>query len=121
MEWSAEMFDFMKKLAVIVSIVFVVYSGVMFGMPYYRHYAFRTDAVDIVRFKYSEYSAGKRMHMVKEKLFEKAQEVGLPISKNDIKVERTQTGYWAYVKWQETVDILGQYQKTLKFEVEVSS
>nr|NIT03378.1 hypothetical protein [Candidatus Saccharibacteria bacterium] len=42
------MLDFVKKLAVIVSILFVVYCVFMFGMPYYRYYAFKTDAADIV-------------------------------------------------------------------------
>jgi hypothetical protein len=115
------MFDFMKKVAVIVTIVFVVYSGVMFGMPYYRYYAFRTDAADIVRFSYKARSEREKMEKLRDEMFEKSQEVGLPISKNHIKVERTETGFWVYIKWQETVDILGQYQKTLHFEVEVSS
>jgi hypothetical protein len=114
------MFDFIKKLAIIVSIVFVIYSGVQFGMPYYRYYAFKTDAADIVRFNYVG-SESRRIHDLRQEMFEKSQEVGLPISENDIKVERTETGYWVVVHWQETVDILGQYQKTLEFEVEVSS
>jgi len=70
-----------------------------------------------VRFNYRPPDELKKL---KTKLFERAEEVGLPISENNIEVERTQTGYWAMIQWQETVDILGQYQKTYHFEVEVS-
>lgn len=110
------MFDFMKKLIYITVFVFVVYSGIQFGMPYYRYYAFKTDAADIVRFRYSDRNA---IEDLKSKMLERAQEIGVPISKNHIKAHRTETGYWAEIKWQETVDILGQYQKTLYFKVEV--
>jgi hypothetical protein len=115
------MFDFMKKLAIIITIVFVAYCVFMFGMPQYKYYAFKTDAADIVRFTFKGRDDREKVEKLRKEMFEKAQEVGLPISENHIKVESTETGYWVYIKWQETVDILGQYQKTFEFEVEVSS
>lgn len=110
------MFDFIKKLAYVVAFLFAVYSGFQFGMPYYRYYAFKTDAADIIVFNYRESDA---VDEIRKQLTERAQELGIPISPGHIKVYRTDRGYWAEVKWQETVDILGQYQKTLRFEVEV--
>ncbi len=114
------MLDFVKKLAVIVSILFVVYCVFMFGMPYYRYYAFKTDAADIVRFQYVG-SERQRMEKLEKELIERGLDVGLPIGVQNVTVKPTETGLWAKIKWKETVDILGQYQKTLEFEVEVSS
>lgn len=110
------MFDFIKKLAYIVAFLFVVYSGFQFGMPYYRYYAFKTDAADIIVFGYRGRDADEE---IKKSMYERAQDLGIPISPGHVKVYPTNKGYRAEVKWQETVDILGQYQKTLRFEVEV--
>lgn len=111
------MFDFIKKLAYLVTFVFVVYCGFQFGMPYYRYYAFKTDAADIIRY---ELRGQDEMGAIKAKMLERAEEIGVPISANHIKMYVTEKGYAAEIKWQETVDILGQYQKTLQFAVEVS-
>jgi hypothetical protein len=110
------MFDFIKKLAYLATFLFVVYSCFQFGMPYYRYYAFKTDAADIIRF---EHRGREAEEDIRRDLVERAQELGIPISPDGMQVYRTEEGYWAEVKWQETVDILGQYQKTLSFEVEV--
>ncbi|MEJ2314002.1 MAG: hypothetical protein P8Y85_04335 [Nitrospirota bacterium] len=110
------MFDFIKKLAYIVSVVFIIYAGFRFGMPYYRYYAFKTDAADIVRFDFTVRDAEEE---IRKDLIERAQELGVPIGANQINVYRTEDGYRVDAKWQETVDLLGQYQKTLSFEVEV--
>jgi hypothetical protein len=111
------MFKHIKTLLWVALVVFAVYSGIQFVMPQYRYYAFKTDAADIVRFRYRPPNDLKKL---RTKLYEKVEEVGLPVSENHIEVERTERGYWARIKWQETVDILGQYQKTYHFEVEVS-
>ncbi len=109
------MFDFIKKFAYVVTFIFVVYTGFQFGMPYYRYYAFRTDVADYVKFKYRNKDD---ISALKSKILEKALDLGIPISANHIKAEHIEGGYWVIVQWQETVDILGQYQKTLHFRVE---
>lgn len=113
------MFDFIKKLVYLVVFVFVIYSGVMFGMPYYRYYAFKTDAADIARFQYKGRTDEEKISQMKAALLEKAEALGVPIGEKHIDVERTETGYLVTIQWQETVDLLGQYQKTLPFEIEV--
>ena len=112
------MFKHIKTLIWVALVVFAVYSGIQFVMPQYRYYAFKTDAEDIIRFRYRP--PNEALKKLRTKLYEKVEEVGLPVSKKQIEVERTERGYWARIKWQETVDILGQYQKTYYFEVEVS-
>jgi len=114
------MFAWIKTIAILLIVVFAIYVGVQFGMPYYRYYSFKTDAADIVRFKRYEPNDMKMKH-IREDLLEKAQSAGMPISMNDIAIEKTETGFWVDVEWQETVNILNQYKKVLSFEVEVSS
>lgn len=114
------MVDFIKKVAVIVVILFIVYTGIMFGMPYYRYYAFKTDAADIVRFQYTG-TEKHQMEKLEAELIERGTKVGVPIGVQNIKIQPTETGFRADIKWKETVNILGQYHKTLAFEVEVSS
>lgn len=111
------MFKKIKTLIWLALVVLMVYSGIQFGMPQYRYHAFKTDASDIVRFRYHPPNELKKL---RTKLLERAEEVGLPVYEENIEVDRTERGYWARIKWEETVDILGQYQKTYHFEVEVS-
>ena len=114
------MFDWIKRTVIIAVVFLTIYSGVKFGMLYYRYYAFKTDTADMVHF--SLYGSDEsKIKQMRDQIFEKAQSIGVPITANQIYVETTETGFWVNIEWQETVDILGQYQKVLSFEIEVSS
>jgi hypothetical protein len=104
---------YIKLIFVIALIVFLGYLGVKFGTPYYNYSAFKSEAKEIARI-----SLGDR-EKTRAQIFEKAVELKLPIEEKDIAV--TQTGKTVRVKtsWSETVDILGVYQKTLDFAIDI--
>ncbi len=93
-------------------LVFLVYSGVKFGMPYYRYLAFKSDAKEIVRVFSIEL---KNEEDIKGKVFERAQELKIPINKEDIEISKTEKIVRIRTSWFESVDILGIYHKTLTF------
>ncbi len=82
-------------------------------MPYYRYYAFKTDATDIIRFQVRD------VEQMRAKLLQRALDIGVPITAKEIVVEPTDRGYWTLIRWSEEVNILDQYKKTLKFEIEL--
>ncbi|MFH0933246.1 MAG: hypothetical protein V1832_02870 [Nitrospirota bacterium] len=92
----------------------LVYSGIKFGMPYYRYLAFKSDAKEIARVSLEL----KDEEDIKGKVFERAQELKIPISKEDIEISRTPNMVRVRTSWFEGVDILGIYHKTLTFTVD---
>ncbi len=107
------MFTFLKRLFILAALALSIYSGYKYAMPYYRYYAFRTDAQDIIRFRV------RSADVMKAKLYQKALDVGIPISEKGITVEEMDGGYWGTVRWSEEVNILDRHRKVLRFEVEL--
>ena len=104
----------MRKIIWLLILVFLVYTGIKFGMPYYRYVAFKADAKEIARV----FGDLNKEEEIKKMAFERAQELKIPIDKEDIKL--TVTGKTVRIKttWFEGVDILGIYQKTLTFSID---
>jgi hypothetical protein len=104
---------YIKLIFVTALIVFLGYLGVKFGTPYYNYSAFKSEAKEIARISLGD------IEKTRAQIFEKAVELKLPIEEKDITV--TQTGKMVRVKtsWSETVDILGVYQKTLGFDIDI--
>jgi hypothetical protein len=96
-------------------LAFLVYSGIKFGMPYYRYLAFKSDAKEIVRVFFEHKNEGE----IKDKIFERAQELKIPINKEDIEVSMTAKSVRIRTSWFEVVDLLGIYRKTLTFTVDI--
>lgn len=104
---------FVKFFFVVLVLAFLVYTGIKFGMPYYKYSAFKTDSKEIARISVGD--IGK----TKAQLFERAQELKIPITEESIQVTKTEKRVRVRTSWSETVDMLGLYQKTLNFNVDV--
>lgn len=107
----------MKK-AIFWLLIFIslVYSGLKFGFPYYRYLAFKSDAKEIVRVSVE----ARNEEEIRNKIFERSQELKIPIDRTDIEVSRTDRNVIVKTSWFEVVDILGIYKKTLKFYIDTS-
>lgn len=104
----------LKRLIWIAVLGLAVYSGYMFGMPYYRYYAFKSDAADMVRFRITD------VQEMKEKVLEKAKDYGVPVDEGAIQIWKTEEGdYRMKASWFEDVNILGVYKKRLMFDFTV--
>ena len=103
----------MRKIIWLLILSFLVYSGIKFGMPYYRYVAFKSEVKEMARI-----SVGLKEDEVKNRVFERAQELKIPIEKDDIELSTTEKTVWIRTSWFEVVDILGLYRKTLIFSVD---
>ena len=104
---------YIKLIFTTALIAFGIYAGIKFGMPYYRYSAFKSDVTEMTRV-----SLGN-VNKTKEEVFQRAQELKIPIAEDDIAVEKKQNTVSVKTSWSETVDLLGVYQKTLDFDVDV--
>lgn len=104
---------FIKFTFVVIILVSLVYLGVKFGIPYYKHSAFQSDVKELARISLGD---TKR---TRAQIFERAQELKIPLEEEDIVVTRKEKSVRVNTSWEETVDVLGLYQKTLKFRVDV--
>ncbi len=104
---------FFKFIFVTGLIAFLIYAGLQFGMPFYRYSAFKNDAKELARISLGE------AEKTRAQIFERAQELKLPLEEKDIEVTRSTRGTRVKTSWSETVDILGIYQKTFDFTVDV--
>jgi len=101
-----------KALFWFLILALLIYSGIKFGTPYYRYLAFKSDAKEIVKVSL------ENEEEVKNKVFERAKELKIPIDREDIEISRNEKVMRVKTSWVEVVDIGGIYQKTLKFSVD---
>lgn len=104
---------FIKFVFVTAVIAFLVYAGIQFGMPYFRYSAFKSDARELARISLGD------VEKTRIQLFERAQELKIPIEEKAIMVTKTQKTVQVNTSWSETVDLLGLYQKRLDFTVNI--
>jgi hypothetical protein len=94
----------------------VVYAGYQFAIPQYRYHVFESDLRDVIRFSVKDEAA------MLEKVMQKVEEHGIPVTKDEIAIYRDREGrYNAEVSWSHTVDIFGLYARTYDFHVAVGS
>ncbi|MDP3260006.1 MAG: hypothetical protein Q8M34_05400 [Thermodesulfovibrionales bacterium] len=105
---------FFKFVFVIGLIAFLMYAGFQLGMPFYRYTSFKTDAKEIARV-----SVSGDIERTRAQIFERAQELNIPIKEKDIEAMKTTRGMRVKTAWSEEVDILGIYQKTFDFKLDV--
>jgi hypothetical protein len=103
---------FIKFIFIILALASLVYAGLKFGMPYYKYSAFKSDTKELARISIGD------TEKTKAQIFERAQELKLPLEENDIKVTKTAIGVRVQASWSETVDLLGLYQKKFNFAVD---
>lgn len=91
----------------------LVYAGIKFGIPYYKHSAFQSDVKELARISLGD------TEKTRNQIYERAQELKLPLEAKDIVVTKTERAVRVRTSWEETVDLMGLYQKTLTFSVNV--
>lgn len=104
---------FIKPLLVIAIMGFLVYSGIQFGVPYYRYSAFKSEAKEIARLELGQ------VEKTRAQIFEVAQNQKIPIEAEDIQITKKTNTTRIQTSWSVDVDILGLYQRTLHFTVDV--
>ncbi|MBF0564824.1 MAG: hypothetical protein HQK89_06245 [Nitrospirae bacterium] len=104
----------MPVISIIVTIM-IFYAGYVFGMPYYRYSSLESECVEIARL-------GQDKPKTLDLVYEKVQELKLPIPKEDITVNVDEKEKKVNVKisWHVKADYLGVYQKTLDFNINVT-
>jgi len=103
----------MRKIIWLLILSFLVYSGIKFGMPYYRYVAFKSEVKEMTKV-----SVGLKEDEIKNRVFERAQELKIPIQRDDIELFTTEKMVQIRTSWFEVVDILGLYRKTLIFSID---
>lgn len=105
---------FIKPILWIGILALLIYSGVQFGMPYYRHAAFKNEVVDITRVGLGN------VDRIKAQVFESAQSHNLPLKEKSISVKLVgDNSVRVTASWNEQVDLFGVYQHTLYFDIDV--
>ena len=104
---------FIKPLLTVVILLLAGYVGIEFGIPYYRHSSFASEAKAIARLELGN------IEKTRAQLYEAAQDLKIPIEEKDIVVTKKLHTTRVQTSWSTTVDILGLYQKTLDFTVDL--
>ena len=104
---------FIKFIFVTAILFSLVYVGIKFGIPYYKHSAFQSDVKELARISVGD------TEKTRNQIFERAQELKLPLEAKDIVVTKTERTVRVRTSWEETVDLMGFYQKNLTFSVNV--
>lgn len=104
---------FIKFFFVVLVLAFLVYAGIEFGMPYYKYSAFKSDVKELARVSVGD------IEKTKVQILGRAQELKIPITAEDIQVTKAEKMVKVRASWSETVDMLGVYQKTLNFRIDV--
>jgi len=104
---------YIKFVFTVLVIGLLVYTGIQFGIPYYKYSAFKYDVKDIIRINLGHVAK------TRENLFERAKEVKIPIEEEDISVVNMGKTVRVKTSWSETVDLLGLYQKQLNFTIDI--
>lgn len=102
-----------KRIIYLSIVGLSIYSGIMFGMPYYRYYALKTDASGIIRFPVEQ--KDNRIALI----LARANELHIPINESGVTVTDSGENLKVTLAWTETVNILNIYKKNLDFTVRV--
>jgi|Deesub1362A_J573_1020465.scaffolds.fasta_scaffold00010_284 hypothetical protein len=101
----------LKTLFCLAVVGLALYSALQFALPYFRFYTFRSDVRDMMRFELQ--GPGE----LKALVLQRAAETGVPLQEEDLEVEASPEGYLLWAQWTEEVNLFGQYQRYLDFEI----
>lgn len=104
---------YVKLILITALIVFSFYLGIKFGVPYYKYSAFKSDVKEIARISIGD------PNKTKTDILQRAHELKIPIEENDLEIHKKENTVQVKTSWSETVDVMGLYQKTLDFDVDV--
>lgn len=102
-----------KPVFTLFLLVVLSYVGFKFAVPYYHYHAFKADARDIARLNY------RAPDKYQELLCESAEGIGVPLDCGSIRVSVSDKRVYVRTSWTETVDLMGYYQKTLRFKIDI--
>ncbi len=104
---------FIRSLACLAFLALVIYAGLQIGRPYYQYMTFKSEVQEVVRLDLGS------AENARNRVYEIAQEYGIPIEPSDIIVARRGNQFRIETAWTVTADFLGLYQHRLDFEVKV--
>ena len=103
---------YVKFVLIVIILALCAYLGIQFGTPYYRYSVFNSDAKEITRISLGDVKKTQAL------LYERAQELKLPIEEDNISVTADKKTVYVSTSWSETVDLFGMYQTELNFSVD---
>jgi hypothetical protein len=105
---------FIKFIIVMLVLASIIYVGIKLGIPYYKYSALKSDSKEIARI-----SVVQPIDRTRTLVYERAQELNIPLEEGDIEVHKTKTSVRIITGWSDTVDFLGIYQYTFDFTITV--
>ncbi len=102
-----------KPIICIILLFIAAYVGYKFAVPYYRYYSLKSEARSIARLSYATPVRYRDM------VYERAEALNIPIEPSDIFVAKKRSKVEISTSWTEVVDIFGQWQIQLEFNLEV--
>lgn len=106
---------FVKGVVYLLLFALLVFIGISFAMPYYRYYAFKTQAAGYMKME------NAAPDMIKDRIVEYVKESNLPVAEENISITQYGTGNLLTASWSEEVNLFGYYQKELTFNVELEN
>jgi hypothetical protein len=103
-----------KNIIIFLVVAVLVYVGIQFAKPHYQYNVFKSDVEDLSLI--ITISPQEMMH----RIIESAQDSDIPITRDDVILERQKGGHTIAVNWTKTVNIFDLYQKTYYFSVRAS-
>jgi hypothetical protein len=105
---------FVKPVLIILILIMVVYTGYNFAIPYYKYSALKSDAKEAARI-----SLG-REDKLRKMINDAIEEHDVPVRLDDVHVNKIGNSVQVRISWEDEIDILGIYQKTLFFDIDVT-
>ena len=105
---------YIKFIFVMLVLACIVYLGIKLGIPYYKYSALNSEAKEIARI-----GIAQTVDRTRTLVYERAQELKIPLEEEDIEVKRTTNSVLIETAWSETVDLLGIYQHTFDFNIDI--
>lgn len=103
-----------KQIISIVLAVFLIYTGYLFAIPFYKYESLKSECNEIANLVFSQQ---KSVGMI----YNRAKELGIPLHKEDIivNVDKKADTVTIETGWYETVSIAGIYDVELDFDINV--
>lgn len=104
---------FIKPLLCLIILAALIYSGIQFGIPYYRYFAFKNEVKELARVGLGN------PEKIKIDVYEATKALKIPIEKEDIEVTKRGDNIRVKTSWTVHVDLLGLYQRDINFNIDI--
>lgn len=104
-----------RPIITIILVLVALYVGYSFAMPYYRYNTITSEAKEIARL-------GRDQQATAALVYDKVKDLGIPLQLDDIEVivDSDKKRTTIRLGWDETVSVLGAYEKTMRYRVDVT-